>query len=111
MKYIKFIVDGREYSNKEVLEILKKHKEEEDKKYHKCERCGKRYLGNNTFNMVTNNLDNKPDNCKAWGYATTPYIRGFKVLSTCGDGREILLCDVCIAGLKRWLNYKISIEE
>lgn len=53
--------------------------------------------------MVTHNLDEKPDNCSAWGYASTPYIRGFKILSTCGDGREVKLCDDCIFELKRWL--------
>lgn len=99
----KFVIEDREYSNEEVLEILKKHKAEEDKKYHKCERCGNRYLGNKTFNMVTHNLDEKPDNCCAWGYASTPYIRGFRILSTCGDGREVKLCDDCIFELKRWL--------
>lgn len=102
-QFDKFVIDDREYTKEEVLEILKKHKAEEDKKYHKCERCGARYLENNTFNMVTHNLDKKPDNCCAWGYASTPYIRGFRILSTCGDGREIKLCDDCIFELKRWL--------
>lgn len=62
---IKFVIEDKEYSNEEVIEILKKHKEEEDKKYHKCEKCGVRYLENNTFNMVTHNLDKKPDSCHA----------------------------------------------
>lgn len=102
-QFEKFVIEDREYSNEEVLEILKKHKAEEDKKYHKCERCGTRYLENNTFNMVTHILDKKPDNCSAWGYATTPYITGFKILSTCGQGREINLCDDCISELLKWL--------
>jgi hypothetical protein len=101
-------IEDREYTETEIFDILKKHKEEEDKKYHKCERCGKRYLENNTFNMVTYNLDKKPDNCSAWGsawgYETTPYITGFKILSTCGQGREINLCDNCIQSLIEWLN-------
>ena len=102
-KFDKFVIDDREYYKEEVLEILKKHKEEEDKKYHKCERCGKRYRENNRFNMVTHNLDKKPDLNMAWGYTSTPYIKGFKILSTCGDGREIKLCDDCIAELIKWL--------
>lgn len=96
---ISFNIDGEEYNYDKIIEILKKHKAEEDKKYHKCERCGTRYLQNNTFNMVTHNLDEKPDNCSAWAYASTPYIRGFKILSTCGDGREVKLCDDCIKKL------------
>lgn len=103
-KFDKFIIDDKEYSNEEVLEILKKHKAEEDKKYHKCERCAARYLTNNSFSMVTHNLDEKPDKCSAWGYATTPFIKGFKVLSTCGDGKEVKLCDDCILELINWLN-------
>ena len=101
---ISFNIDGEEYNYDKVIEILKKHKAEEDKKYHKCERCGTRYLQNNTFNMVTHNLDEKPDNCSAWAYASTPYIRGFKILSTCGDGREVKLCDDCIKKLILFLN-------
>jgi hypothetical protein len=102
-QFEKFVIEDREYSNEEVLEILKKHKAEEDKKYHKCERCGTKYLGNNLVNMVDCNLDKKPDHNYACGYASTPYIRGFKILSTCGDGREVKLCDDCILELKRWL--------
>lgn len=102
-QFDKFVIDDREYSKEEVFEILKKYKEEEDKKYNKCERCGTRYLENKTFNMVTHNLDEKPDSCSAWGYTSTPYIRGFRVLSTCGDGREVKLCDDCIFELKKWL--------
>ena len=105
-QFEKFIIEDREYTNEEVFEILKKHKEEEDKKYHKCERCGTRYLQNNTFNMVTHNLDERPDNYSAWGYTLTPYIRGFKILSTCGNGKEIKLCDDCIFELIKWLNEK-----
>lgn len=96
---VSFNIDGEEYGFDRVIEILKKHKAEEDKKYHKCERCGTRYLQNNTFNMVTHNLDEKSDNCSAWAYGSTPYIRGFKILSTCGDGREVKLCDDCIKKL------------
>lgn len=103
-QFDKFVIEDREYSKEEVLEILKKHKAEEDKKYHTCERCGTKYLGNNKFNMINHNLDKKPDNCSAWGYAITPYIRGFKILSTCGDGREINLCDKCIDELINWIN-------
>ena len=33
-QFEKFVIEDREYSNEEVLEILKKHKAEEDKKYH-----------------------------------------------------------------------------
>ena len=102
-QFDKFIIDDREYNKEEVYEILKKHKEEEDKKYNICERCNKRYLENKTFNMVDCNLEEKLDNCSAWGYTSTPYIRGFKILSTCGHGREIKLCDDCIFELKKWL--------
>ena len=101
---ISFNIDGEKYNYDKVIEILKKHKAEEDKKYHKCERCGIRYLQNNKFNMVTYNLDEKPDNCSAWGYASIHYIRGFKILSTCGDGREVKLCDDCIKKLILFLN-------
>ena len=37
---ISFNIDGEEYNYDKVIEILKKHKAEEDKKYHKCKRCG-----------------------------------------------------------------------
>lgn len=106
-QFDKFVIEDREYLKEEVLEILKKHKEEEDKTRHKCKRCGTRYLGNSRFNMVTNMLDKKPDLSMAWGYSTTPFIRGFKVLSTCGDGEEIGLCDNCIAELLRWLKKEL----
>ena len=53
--------------------------------------------------MVTHNLDKKPDSCHAWGYKSTPYIRGFKILSTCGDGKEVKLCDDCLDELVDWL--------
>lgn len=105
-QFEKFVIEDREYSNEEVLEILKKHKAEEDKKYHKCERCGTKYLGNNLVNMVYCNLDKKPDHNCAWGYALPPYIRGFKILSTCGDGREVKLCDKCVKELVDWLGIK-----
>ena len=104
---IKLVVDGKEYTAEDIFRILKNHKEE-DKKYHKCERCGKQYLGNNTFNMVTHNLDKKPDKDMAWGYASTPYIRGIRILSTCGDGRDISLCDDCIFELKKWLTETVE---
>ena len=103
-QFDKFVIDDREYSNEEVLEILKKHKEEEDKKYHKCYRCSKKYLENNKFNMVNYNLNIEPDNAYAVGYAHPPYIKGFRILSTCGKGKDIGLCDDCINELLKWLN-------
>lgn len=110
-KFEKVVVDGREYGEAEIIEILKKHKEEEDKKYHKCERCGKLYLQNDTHNLVKLNFDKKPDNCSAWGYAVTPYIRGFRMLSTCGDGREVELCDDCIKELQQWLTAAFTVVK
>lgn len=99
-------IDDRLYEFSEIKEILKRHKIEEDKKYHKCYRCNKRYLENNKFNMVVNNLEQILSNTSAYahGYATTPYITGFKILSTCGQGKEIGLCDDCIKELVNWLN-------
>ena len=99
-------IDDRLYEFSEIKEILKRHKIEEDKKYHKCYRCNKRYLENNKFNMVVNNLEQILSNTSAYahGYATTPYITGFKILSTCGQGKEIGLCDDCIEELVNWLN-------
>ena len=104
LQFDKFIVDDREYNKEEIFEILKKHKEEEDKKYHRCERCSTRYLQNNTINMVDHSLHKKPDERGAWGYSATPYVIGFKILSACGEGREVKLCDHCILELKKWLN-------
>jgi hypothetical protein len=54
--------------------------------------------------MVTYNLDKEPGSCCLWGYETTPYVTGFKILSTCGRGKEINLCDDCIQSLIEWLN-------
>ncbi len=112
-QFDKFVIEDREYSKEEVFEILKKHKAEEDKKYHKCYRCGKKYLENNRFNMVVNNLEEiiPINQSRAIGYQTTPYIIGFKILSKCGHGRKISLCDDCIDELIKWINYNISIEE
>lgn len=101
-------IDDRVYEFSEIKEILKRHKIEEDKKYHKCYRCGNRYLENNKFNMVVNNLEQRIltpyASGYATGYATTPYITGFKILSKCGQGKEIGLCDDCIEELVNWLN-------
>jgi hypothetical protein len=102
----KIIIEDREYSEEEILKILKKYKKEEDKKYHKCYRCGNRYLENNRFNMVVNNLEQRICNIYANGYATTPYITGFKILAKCGQGKEIGLCDDCISELIKWLTKK-----
>lgn len=104
-RFDKFVIEDREYSNEEVLEILKKHKAEEDKKYHKCERCGIKYLDNKTFNMIYENLENdkdlKPGTCV--GYIGTPFITGIQILSKCGIGKKIKLCDNCIKDLINWL--------
>lgn len=43
-QFDKFVIEDREYSNEEVLEILKKHKTEEDKKYHKMDNELLKYL-------------------------------------------------------------------
>lgn len=107
----KFVVEDREYSNEEVLEILKKHKAEEDKKYHKCERCGEKYIDNLSINMAKEGLDRERDGhcsawgnyCGAWGYTVTPYLTGLKVTSKCGEGRKIKLCDHCVEDLLKFL--------
>lgn len=102
-QFDKFVIEDREYSSNEVMEILKKHKAEEDKNFHKCERCGEKYLENISVNMTKENLDEKPKNCSVWGYASTPFITGFKVTAKCGRGREIKLCDNCVKELLNFL--------
>ena len=101
----KYIIDDREYTKDEVLNILKRHKEEEDKKYNRCFRCKNKYLNNTEVNMVKHHLHESSINniAYAYGYATTPYIIGFKVLSTCGNGKDVKLCDNCIKELISWL--------
>ena len=104
-KELMFVIEDKRYSTEEIIEILKKHKEEEDKKYHKCDICGDKYLENNTYNMCRYDLDEKHINPKAYavGYSSTPYIKGIKILSTCGSGKEIKMCDKCISLLVKWL--------
>lgn len=104
-QFDKFVIEDREYSNEEVYEILKKHKEEEDKKYRHCFKCKIKYLNNDKINMVKHHLHESIINDAAYahGYADTPYIKGFKILSTCGKGKDIELCDNCIEELIDWL--------
>ena len=106
-------IDDREYSKEEIIEILKKHKAEEDAKYYHCDRCGKKYLENNKHDLVTNNLNEAPPEgvhgaSYAIGYSATPYIKGFQILSTCGTGRSIKLCDECVGKLIEWIKVKDS---
>lgn len=101
-------IDDREYTKEEIIEILKKHKAEEDAKYHHCDRCGKKYLGNNEHHLVINNLYDVPPEGVAMGYSATPYIKGFQILSTCGTGRSIKLCDECVGKLIEWIKVKDS---
>ena len=103
-----FTIDDRKYSYGEVMEILKKHKEEEDKEYHICDKCGNKYLENNKYNMVRYNLSEEPGPGQVIGYQSTPYISGIKILSNCGDGRKIKLCDKCIKELVDWLGIKLE---
>lgn len=98
-----FTVEGRAYAYDEIMEILKAHKKEEDSKYHICDRCGERFLENKEHNMVECNLDIVPEPGSAIGYMHTPYIEGFRIISTCGNGRDIKLCDKCIAELLIWI--------
>ena len=55
--------------------------------------------------MCRYDLDEKPINPEAYafGYSSTPYIKGIKILSTCGGGKEIKMCDKCISLLVEWL--------
>ena len=101
----KFIIEDREYSKEEVLEILKKHKEDEDKKYSTCDKCGIKYLNNKKFNMIYENLENDTDlkPGTAIGSQGTPIITGVQITSTCGTGKKIKLCDNCIEKLINWL--------
>lgn len=98
-KELNFVVGDKSYSIDEITEILKNHKEEEDKKYQTCDICGNKYLENNTYNMCKYALDEKPINpeCYAIGYTSTPYIKGIKILSTCGSGKDIKMCDKCVS--------------
>lgn len=101
-QFEKIVIEDREYYSEEVLEILKKHKEEEDKKYQTCDICGNKYLENNMYNMCQYDLDENPK-AYAVGYSSTPYIKGIKILSTCGKGKDIKMCDKCISLLVKWL--------
>ena len=100
-KELNFVIGDKSYSIDEITEILKKHKEEEDKKYQTCDICGNKYLENNTYNMCRYDLDEKPIDPKAYafGYSSTPYIKGIKILSTCGSGKDIKTCDKCVSKL------------
>ena len=104
-KELNFVVGDKSYSIDEITEILKKHKEEEDKKYQTCDICENKYLENNKYNMCEYDLDEKPiePNAYAFGYASTPYIKGIKILSTCGSGKDIKMCDKCVSLLLEWL--------
>lgn len=98
---LNFVIDDKSYSTDEIIEILKKYKEEEDKKYQTCDICGDKYLENNRYNMCYYDLDEKPLEPRAYaiGYESTPYIKGIKILSTCGTGKDVKMCDTCVASL------------
>ena len=105
------VIGERMYNNDEIMEILQKHKEEEDKRYQACQRCGDRYLENKAHDMVECGLHENPVvnggyACGATAYSSTPYITGIKILSTCGHGREVKMCDRCIDELVRFLGRK-----
>lgn len=97
-------IEGKDYSIKEIVEILKKHKKEEDAKYIECDRCGIKYLENTQYNMVCEQLDKEVEPGQTVGYQSTPYITGIQILSTCGNGRKLKLCDKCIGKFITWLN-------
>ena len=98
---IAITIYNRNYSVGEILEILKKHKKEEDSKYIECYCCGNKYSENKLFNIIHENLEDdtdlKPGTCI--GYQGTPFITGIQILSTCGTGKKIKLCDNCIKKL------------
>lgn len=97
-------IEGKSYSIEEIMEILKKHKKEEDAKYINCDRCGIKYLENTQYNMVCEQLDKEVEPDMVIGYQSTPYINGIQILSTCGNGRKLKLCDKCVGKFIIWLN-------
>ena len=96
------------YTYKEICDILKKHKSEEDKKYNTCFICGTKYLENKKFNMAHENLeeDIEREPGTALGYMIPPIITGFQINSTCGNGKKIKLCDDCITRFIYFLGNK-----
>ena len=98
-------IDGEEYNLDKIIEILKKHKREEDKKYSTCYKCGIKYLENKKFNMIHENLENDTDlkPGMAIGYQGVPFITGIQITSKCGTGKKIKLCDNCIKELVLFL--------
>ena len=100
------IIDGKEYDMNKIIEILKKYQKDEEIEYFKCDRCGIEYETNTKVNMVSVNLGEEPEPGYAIGYLSTPYIKGFKIQSTCGNGKEIKLCDHCVLELVEWINKK-----
>ena len=89
------------YTVKEIIEILKKYQEEEDKKLNICYICGDKYLENKKFNMVNEKMEEDKDlkPGTAIGYQIPPIITGIQIQSTCGNGKKIKLCDNCIQKL------------
>lgn len=98
-------IDDTKYSLEEIVEILKKHKEEEDKKYIECDRCGVKYLENIQWNMAREQLGEEVKPGQAIMYQSTPYINGIQIQSTCGAGKKLKLCDNCISKLISWLKH------
>ena len=106
-------IEGKNYPIKEIIKIVKKHEEEEDKKYSKCFRCNNKYLENKLFNMVDENLneDVELEYGQVIGYQIPPIITGVEIMSTCGKGKKIGLCDDCIGELINWFNPNTHINQ
>lgn len=107
-----FVIDGRKYDIREIYDILREHKakEDADPELIVCERCGKKYKDNSKVNMVSANLEEDVKPGQAIGYMTTPFINGIQILSTCGRGAKIKMCDDCIEELVSWL-FEIKVED
>lgn len=105
------VVNGQEFTLNELLEIVAKYQEQENKKYITCDRCKNKYIKNNAVNMCDVGLQQVMSESSAWGYAITPYISGLTINSTCGDGRKIHLCDECVRELVEWLGKVLPSNE
>ena len=96
-----------------IVEIVRKHKKEEDAKLKTCYRCGKKYRENKTFSIAKFNLDETSDKPgTVVGYASVPYLSGIKALSGNIQGKELDMCDFCNHSFLIWLDdFKNELQE
>jgi len=99
------IIDGVDYSLDDITKFVRKYNAEEAAKLKTCHRCGMKYKENDQFSLVKYKLHQECDEPGAFvGYESTPYISGVKVLSTCGQGKELGFCDSCLYSFISWLD-------